>query len=169
MPRGYAFDFERIVKNGCDALYFLPGSENQVEAASYCVESRIDLRRFLENLLHARMRAADHNGESFGGANSERNLVHLQCARLLGARGQNEEARKDLDRVRHNLEFSLLPRCSRDEPIWRLAVVVAQLGRKAWIGRSEEHTSELQSPCNLVCRLLLEKKMFVPAREIDGR
>src|SRR5256885_9815595 len=26
------------------------------------------------------------------------------------------------------------------------------------MGRSEEHTSELQSPCNLVCRLLLEKK-----------
>src|SRR5256885_3890974 len=25
-------------------------------------------------------------------------------------------------------------------------------------GRSEEHTSELHSPCNLVCRLLLEKK-----------
>src|SRR5256885_11740758 len=35
--------------------------------------------------------------------------------------------------------------------------------------RSEEHTSELQSPCNLVCRLLLEKKrqadhLLVPAR-----
>src|SRR5256885_12967375 len=28
--------------------------------------------------------------------------------------------------------------------------------RPRW--RSEEHTSELQSPCNLVCRLLLEKK-----------
>src|SRR5205807_9937466 len=28
---------------------------------------------------------------------------------------------------------------------------------RAW-SRSEEHTSELQSPCNLVCRLLLEKK-----------
>src|SRR2546426_1603580 len=27
-----------------------------------------------------------------------------------------------------------------------------------WDVRSEEHTSELQSPCNLVCRLLLEKK-----------
>src|SRR5256885_5687669 len=27
--------------------------------------------------------------------------------------------------------------------------------------RSEEHTSELQSPCNLVCRLLLEKKTTV--------
>src|SRR5256885_4821949 len=31
---------------------------------------------------------------------------------------------------------------------------VAVTGRE----RSEEHTSELQSPCNLVCRLLLEKK-----------
>src|SRR3989454_11850258 len=30
--------------------------------------------------------------------------------------------------------------------------------RIARAGRSEEHTSELQSPCNLVCRLLLEKK-----------
>src|SRR5256885_3371264 len=28
--------------------------------------------------------------------------------------------------------------------------------------RSEEHTSELQSPCNLVCRLLLEKKNGSP-------
>src|SRR5256885_7887377 len=30
--------------------------------------------------------------------------------------------------------------------------------RKLLPKRSEEHTSELQSPCNLVCRLLLEKK-----------
>src|SRR5256885_10678493 len=30
--------------------------------------------------------------------------------------------------------------------------------REAAQDRSEEHTSELQSPCNLVCRLLLEKK-----------
>src|SRR5205085_12636145 len=29
---------------------------------------------------------------------------------------------------------------------------------KAWLARSEEHTSELQSQSNLVCRLLLEKK-----------
>src|SRR5256885_11091801 len=29
--------------------------------------------------------------------------------------------------------------------------------------RSEEHTSELQSPCNLVCRLLLEKKKIIHA------
>src|SRR5256885_4142626 len=32
----------------------------------------------------------------------------------------------------------------------------------AGLSRSEEHTSELQSPCNLVCRLLLEKKRIFP-------
>src|SRR2546426_5109486 len=34
----------------------------------------------------------------------------------------------------------------------------ARLMKKLYEERSEEHTSELQSPCNLVCRLLLEKK-----------
>src|SRR5688500_20020338 len=34
----------------------------------------------------------------------------------------------------------------------------AGIGRIGVELRSEEHTSELQSPCNLVCRLLLEKK-----------
>src|SRR2546426_1728085 len=37
------------------------------------------------------------------------------------------------------------PHCARPQP-------------KRGPCRSEEHTSELQSPCNLVCRLLLEKK-----------
>src|SRR5256885_4797678 len=32
--------------------------------------------------------------------------------------------------------------------------------------RSEEHTSELQSPCNLVCRLLLEKKKKINTRVV---
>src|SRR2546426_6704920 len=34
----------------------------------------------------------------------------------------------------------------------------AREDRRGAEARSEEHTSELQSPCNLVCRLLLEKK-----------
>src|SRR2546426_3526965 len=34
--------------------------------------------------------------------------------------------------------------------------------------RSEEHTSELQSPCNLVCRLLLEKKKELLERLAHG-
>src|SRR5256885_11610281 len=33
--------------------------------------------------------------------------------------------------------------------------------------RSEEHTSELQSPCNLVCRLLLEKKKQETSRSVS--
>src|SRR2546426_4961955 len=59
---------------------------------------------------------------------------------------------------------------SRGEGIFALGLrtadmeeTLAQLRRAgiaaaAKLGRSEEHTSELQSPCNLVCRLLLEKK-----------
>src|SRR2546426_8596942 len=49
---------------------------------------------------------------------------------------------------------------------YRVAMIIARATRLAspwrWgthmARRSEEHTSELQSPCNLVCRLLLEKK-----------
>src|SRR2546426_783344 len=44
------------------------------------------------------------------------------------------------------------------ELVGRLGSLGAPLSN--WVNelRSEEHTSELQSPCNLVCRLLLEKK-----------
>src|SRR3989454_4757309 len=37
-------------------------------------------------------------------------------------------------------------------------LVHGEFERNDIVERSEEHTSELQSPCNLVCRLLLEKK-----------
>src|SRR2546427_6929008 len=40
----------------------------------------------------------------------------------------------------------------------RPAAAGAGAGVQTCALRSEEHTSELQSPCNLVCRLLLEKK-----------
>src|SRR5256885_16165403 len=46
----------------------------------------------------------------------------------------------------------------------RVLLEIYLLDRVHWrrvagfLSRSEEHTSELQSPCNLVCRLLLEKK-----------
>src|SRR2546430_11282056 len=36
--------------------------------------------------------------------------------------------------------------------------------REEWMERSEEHTSELQSQSNLVCRLLLEKKKITRSR-----
>src|SRR5256885_5689924 len=42
--------------------------------------------------------------------------------------------------------------------IWKDPVTAMQRTKALGLLRSEEHTSELQSPCNLVCRLLLEKK-----------
>src|SRR2546426_7891038 len=59
---------------------------------------------------------------------------------------------------------------SRPRPVRREAPLLRRGGRGVGVRerdqghrrtpgvRSEEHTSELQSPCNLVCRLLLEKK-----------
>src|SRR2546426_1284653 len=54
-------------------------------------------------------------------------------------------------------------RCDEEGIAGRADVHDARAGSEACDGssstsRSEEHTSELQSPCNLVCRLLLEKK-----------
>src|SRR5688572_32107697 len=55
----------------------------------------------------------------------------------------------------------------RQPPGQRLEVHVAAAGgaraRAGRAGRSEEHTSELQSQSNLVCRLLLEKKKYKSA------
>src|SRR5205807_10386394 len=42
--------------------------------------------------------------------------------------------------------------------VWAAAVPIVPFVNYFTEIRSEEHTSELQSPCNLVCRLLLEKK-----------
>src|SRR5256885_3313685 len=59
----------------------------------------------------------------------------------------------------------------------KTAIPVAVLNKPGPLDhRSEEHTSELQSPCNLVCRLLLEKKnalfrhelSVVAGRALDG-
>src|ERR1039457_5098039 len=47
-----------------------------------------------------------------------------------------------------------------DSPIRTLSNTAPALAMKGTY-RSEEHTSELQSPCNLVCRLLLEKKKYM--------
>src|SRR5256885_11863553 len=45
--------------------------------------------------------------------------------------------------------------------------VVRRMSEQVEAERSEEHTSELQSPCNLVCRLLLEKKKKYVHRHIN--
>src|SRR2546426_3682892 len=50
-----------------------------------------------------------------------------------------------------------IPDTAKEKPIQGEVIAVGP-GRREKDARSEEHTSELQSPCNLVCRLLLEKK-----------
>src|SRR5256885_12023367 len=46
-------------------------------------------------------------------------------------------------------------------PAMNVRILAYDTGREDPDIRSEEHTSELQSPCNLVCRLLLEKKKII--------
>src|SRR5207244_11532169 len=50
-----------------------------------------------------------------------------------------------------------IPRLALRHHVIQVDAALLQLGRRP-IARSEEHTSELQSPDHLVCRLLLEKK-----------
>src|SRR5256885_3006815 len=67
----------------------------------------------------------------------------------------------------------LLQRLLQDQPCAQPTdrldriVLVADAGDDL-LERSEEHTSELQSPCNLVCRLLLEKKKISTLRTLLG-
>src|SRR5256885_5528279 len=61
----------------------------------------------------------------------------------------------DLAEIKHGWPSHVLQRMQR---LVRGSRSSSMMPRGTWNGRSEEHTSELQSPCNLVCRLLLEKK-----------
>ena len=47
---------------------------------------------------------------------------------------------------------------TEDNTVEFIVISADQTLNETLVERSEEHTSELQSPCNLVCRLLLEKK-----------
>src|SRR3712207_7122870 len=82
-------------------------------------------------------------------------LFRSQCGDL--ALGGVLAAADDRPRVAHPLARRGGP--AGDEPHHRLLhVLLRPGGRVRLVGRSEEHTSELQSRQYLVCRLLLEKK-----------
>src|SRR5690606_41316144 len=59
---------------------------------------------------------------------------------------------------RVNIPVNKAKKAATQIPASRLALTRTNLAQKPDSGRSEEHTSELQSRENLVCRLLLEKK-----------
>src|SRR2546426_8580286 len=95
----------------------------------------------------AALRVMGHEGSGVA-------LVHLQA----GADGLRRVVRPALRGCasRHAADQLFLRHVEQQDVIEALAAL-AQCGVDQ-LGRSEEHTSELQSPCNLVCRLLLEKK-----------
>src|SRR5688500_9017774 len=87
-------------------------------------------------------------------------LGHSRCGAILATveelvrprEAQSRNLRSIVDRIRPSVEALLSTEMKHDpETLVKHAV-------RANVRRSEEHTSELQSPCNLVCRLLLEKK-----------
>src|SRR5256885_3222518 len=61
-------------------------------------------------------------------------------------------------RQRYALMSSICLTMQRANHALDLTAVLPFQSTRLVAARSEEHTSELQSPCNLVCRLLLEKK-----------
>src|SRR5256885_11322959 len=70
-----------------------------------------------------------------------------------------EQAEIEAEELAGELELAGVDR--REVVFLSLAAAAATtfgFGARALAQRSEEHTSELPSPCNLVCRLLLEKK-----------
>src|SRR5256885_8855505 len=76
---------------------------------------------------------------------SRRGLARQPCYRDTDAIGNRRTKLREK-------RWNLLPAKSSSGPIDH------PFANSLNIKRSEEHTSELQSPCNLVCRLLLEKK-----------
>src|SRR5256885_2888634 len=82
----------------------------------------------------------------------------------LHAAGRDDAGRVAGPRVdRHDERAAeLAAGCERRGRDARRALAALRVGgcvlQRVEVSRSEEHTSELQSPCNLVCRLLLEKK-----------
>src|SRR5438552_13787041 len=58
----------------------------------------------------------------------------------------------------HDRQHTVTIHCDQEACLIPDSLEVMELDRAGVLGRSEEHTSELQSPDHLVCRLLLEKK-----------
>src|SRR5688500_13540872 len=77
--------------------------------------------------------------------------------RCIDAVGLEAHGSGTLDAVYDKAKAMLMLETDRAH-VLREAIRCCRKGGTISVPRSEEHTSELQSPCNLVCRLLLEKK-----------
>src|SRR5256885_11281921 len=102
------------------------------------------MHRMLQQLEGAGILQREGNGRHYG---TGRRLMRLADSVLL-------------NNTTHGARHAVLAQLVRD--IGESCNITAFSGSEVLyldrVERSEEHTSELQSPCNLVCRLLLEKK-----------
>src|SRR5258708_27152622 len=97
-------------------------------------------------------------------------LAHLSRQRGLVANDHGRDQRRVLpapksvsgvvDVVEYAAANAAAPKAQRGAVFSRKDFNIVRLDRGHGKDRSEEHTSELQSPDHLVCRLLLEKKKF---------
>src|SRR5256885_3612435 len=74
---------------------------------------------------------------------------------------QQHGFRLESGQLRHLEQFSGTPGVMVMSDVVQHEVLAHMVTEAVKAKRSEEHTSELQSPCNLVCRLLLEKKKII--------
>src|SRR2546422_7723408 len=86
-------------------------------------------------------------------------LLPGTCPLLVHAEGRLEVRRRQRRLVVERVDVGLVDHVDRWSGVLRVRLVQHQLvPLRVVAGRSEEHTSELQSRLHLVCRLLLEKK-----------
>src|SRR5688500_16018523 len=81
--------------------------------------------------------------------------INAGLSHIVDVPAENVKKCVDAGTLTATTDFSRLPECDV------IIICVPTPLRKTKDPRSEEHTSELQSPCNLVCRLLLEKKKTI--------
>src|SRR3989454_6789314 len=129
---------------------------------TYLVTRRLELRKMREGLVSATIQNELVRLQSFTDPLTEiynRRSLDDMATRYIGQARRSHKPLTfllvDVDRFKQvNTRFGHL---TGDFVLAEIAALLKTSVRGS-DARSEEHTSELQSPCNLVCRLLLEKK-----------
>src|SRR5207244_11699432 len=112
-------------------------------------------RRFARNAINAHGLGLERKAEIVAKA---RNPGILHAGLRFELEGRDNRSRMDLLHGAGNFEFAGFF-FEHARPLAKFVLVYRESGGRSMEkrGRSEEHTSELQSPDHLVCRLLLEK------------
>src|ERR1039457_2180384 len=130
----------------------------QREAAEELELSIRQVKRLLNALKKRGDQAVVHRLRGHSSNRRIEEKIEKQAVKILSApvyEGFGPTLATEYLRKRHGIEASkeTVRQWMIRGKLWR-----GQREKVKQVHRSEEHTSELQSPCNLVCRLLLEKK-----------